>query len=187
MSIIDKIKNLREKLNGHGDKNGEAKRNEIVAREKKMLEGGSGRYIFQDIDFNGGKYVVEMVDKSYTRGRNPEFSAGGDNIDVQFMQMRVFDLSGDVVMGALIERQKKSENKDFGKVKASIGMQVDGQWQEVKTDCESWGWKAFEKAASKMKNKEAGCGEKMDAFLLNNQNAKMFFECKQTPTKQREV
>ena len=187
MSIIYKIKNLRKKLNDHGGKNEEAKRDAIVAREKKMLEASSGRYVFQDVNFNGKKHVVEMVDKSYTTGRNSEFSAGGDNVDVQFMQMRVFDLSGDVIMGALIERQKKSENKDFGKVKASVGMQVDGQWQEVKTDCETWGWKAFEKAASEMRNKEAGCGEKIDVFLLNNQNAKMFFECRQTPTKQREM
>ena len=187
MNIINKIKNLREKLNDHGGKNEEAKRNEIIAREKKMLEASSGRYVFQDVNFNGKKHVVEMVDKSYTTGRNSEFSAGGDNVDVQFMQMRVFDLNGDVVMGALIERQKISGTKDFGKVRARVGTQVDRQWQEVETYCEDWGWKAFEKAASEMENKEASCGEKIDAFLRKNQKAKMFFEGNGAPTKQREM
>ena len=195
MGIIDKIKNLREKLNGHGDKNGEAKRNEIVAREKKMLEARSGRYIFQDVSFNGEKHVVEMVDRNYTTGRNSEFSAGGDNIDVQFMQMRVFDLNGketmneldNVVMGTLVKREKNSGTEDFGKVEASCGIKIGGQWQEVKTNCETGGWEAFKKVASAIKKEKPNSSGMIDAFLLNNPCAERFFKGLNVPVPQRSM
>ena len=203
IGIKNKIEKLRDIVYKHETKESSGKnnreedaRNRIVNQEKKMLEGKSARYRFQDLSLGDDRYLVEMVEMSYTTPRNSVFSAAGDSTkDVYFMQMRVFDLNGketmneldNVVMGTLVKREKNSGTEDFGKVEASCGIKIGGQWQEVKTNCETGGWEAFKKVASAIKKEKPNSSGMIDAFLLNNPCAERFFKGLNVPVPQRSM